>query len=232
MSGRKIRVKATSKKTGLTHVFDDIEKLVEDFEAKAQGRRTIELINGRRFHDWLKKQPFEGLRPKTYWGKPVYRVVSTGLPPLSIAGNLSDGGRFNIGGAQQHQLFTGIKKAGCLYAASSLRCALDEAAKPLGQFVKYKLVPTRAFKIWDLREVIDHLDWPGLDELITASPVDAIWGYQKVPLIPQLLGSHLRGLGGDGIKFKSVKDGTALNLAFFFRHDQECAEAFSIKLLP
>lgn len=132
MSKHKISIEATSEKTGLTHVFDDIEKLVNDFEAKQQGRHTAELIHGKRFYDWLRKQDLDISHCITAWHKPVYRVVSPGIMALGIAGNLADGGRFNIGGAQQHPLFSTIKKAGCLYAASSLKCALAERAQPLG----------------------------------------------------------------------------------------------------
>jgi hypothetical protein len=145
MSKNKISIEATSEKTGLTHVFDDIEKLVKDFEAKQQGRHTTELINGKRFYDWLKKQSFDISHDMTYWNKPVYRAVSPGILALSIAGSLADGGRFNIGGAQQHPLFSMIKKAGCLYAASSIKCALAERAQPLGQLEKYKLIPKYQF---------------------------------------------------------------------------------------
>lgn len=229
MSKQKISIKATSEKTGLTHVFDDIEKLVKDFEAKQQGRHTAELINGKRFYDWLKKQDFDSSLETAYWNKPVYRVVSPGILALSIAGSLADGGRFNVGGAQQHPLFSTIKKAGCLYAASSIKCALAETAKPFGLLEKYQLIPKHPLKVWDLRKIINKLDWPGLNELVNSAPVDAIWGYQKVPLIPQLLASHLRSIGGDGIKFKSVKDGSAHNLAFFFKQDKQCMEAFLSK---
>lgn len=134
------------------------------------------------------------------WGKPVYRVVSPGILPLSIAGSLADGGRFNIGGAQQHPLFSTIKKSGCLYAASSIKCALAERAQPIGQCDKYKLIPKQQFQLWDLHKVLKKLDWPGLNDLVNTALIDAIWGYQKVPLIPQLLASHLRSLGGGGIK--------------------------------
>lgn len=229
MSKHKISIEATSEKTGLTHVFDDIEKLVKDFEAKRQGRHTAELINGKRFYDWLRKQDLDLIDYATLWNKPVYRVVGPGTLPLSIAGSLADGGRFNVGGAQQHPLFSTLKKAGCLYAASSMKCALAERALPLGQIEKYKIIPTRRFQLWDLHKVITGLDWPGLLDLVNAAPIDAIWGYQKVPLIPQLLASHLRNIGGDGIKFRSVKDGTGFNLAFFFRQDKQCSEAFSLK---
>lgn len=83
--------------------------------------------------------------------------------------------------------------------------------------------------LWDLRKVINGLDWPGLNDLVNSAPIDAIWGYQKVPLIPQLLASHLRSLGGEGIKFKSVKDSSSFNLAFFFRQDRQCIDAFPLK---
>jgi len=229
MSKHKISIEATSEKTGLTHVFDDIEKLVNDFEAKRQGRHTVELINGKRFYDWLRKQELDISHYTSLWNKPVYRVVSPGILALSIAGNLADGGRFNIGGAQQHPLFSTIKKAGCLYAASSLKCALAERAQPLGQIEKYKLIPQHPFQLWDLRKVINGLDWPGLNDSVNSAPIDAIWGYQKVPLIPQLLASYLRSIGGDGIKFRSVKDSSSFNLAFFFRQDKQCVESFSIK---
>jgi hypothetical protein len=63
------------------------------------------------------------------------------------------------------------------------------------------------------------------------SPFEAIWGYQKVPLIPQLLAHFLRSLGGDGLMFPSIKDPAALNLCFFFKTDDDARATFIVHKL-
>ena len=85
--------------------------------------------------------------------------------------------------------------------------------------------------LWDLTQVIQTLNRPGLKDLVKTSPLDAIWVYQKVPLIPQLLAHFLRSLGGDGIVFPSTKHPGSQNFAFFFKSDVDSMAAFNARKL-
>ena len=75
--------------------------------------------------------------------------------------------------------------------------------------------------------MIQKLNHADLDAFVKASPVAAVWGYQKVPMIPQLLAHTLRKIGGDGLIFPSTKDPSAQNLAFFLKSDAECVDTFT-----
>ncbi len=228
---RKRALSATSPKTGITHFFDDslaTEKMIRAFQTARDAREANELLSGLPFLSWLKGQNISPT-PSVNYTQPFFRLVYNGFPPTSIAGSLSEGGRFNIGGAQQHPLFPGVTKFGCLYVASSVPCCYSEAAQPCGTPAEYELTPTRAPSLWDLSAVISSLGFPQLDHLVKNSPTDALWGLQKSPMISQLLASHLRALGGDGLFFPSTKFPTELNFALFFRDDVQSASAFSVR---
>lgn len=228
-SPKKLEINAVSKKTGIAHRFLDVDvwnKVVRDFEQKPKARERTDLLNGLAFFDLLEKNPCTDLKPNVKWGKHTYRIATVNRDPLSVAGSLADGGRFNIGGSQQHPLFKHVRKGACLYAASTLECALAEAGKMMGTSIKYRPTPKKRFNLWDLSDVISHLQVHQLEEQIAATPIEAFWGFQKVPLIPQLLANHLRNLGGDGIVYKSIQMPSAQNLAFFFDTDAQCASAF------
>jgi len=106
------------------------------------------------------------------------------------------------------------------------RCARFVCA---GKPDEYELTPTRTLQLWDLTQVITELARPGLEDLIKAAPFEAIWSYQKVPLIPQLLAHYLRQISGDGVAYPSTKEPNALNLCFFFNTDEEAHNAFTAR---
>jgi len=56
-------------------------------------------------------------RPYGHRGAVFFRIVDGPYNPLSVAGSLSSGGRFNVGGAQARQEFPQLRKAAGLYDA-------------------------------------------------------------------------------------------------------------------
>jgi hypothetical protein len=230
----KVAIAALSEQTGIVHVFSDLreaERLATKFKKARDAKLHTDLVNSIAFWNWINAHPPLLTQPDFQWSAPVFRMTS-GWSPLSIIGSISDGGRFNVGGAQICPEFFNVKKAGALYAASTLACCyLEMSGNPTGKPDEYELTPKKTFKFWDLAKVLTELNNPALDDLVKAAPLEAIWGYQKVPLISQLLAHHLRELGGDGIAFPSTKDQKAINLCFFFKTDEEASNDFSVRKL-
>ena len=230
---QKLSLAATSSRTGITHIFGDtshFEKEIKLLQRSKKDQEFKDSVNSLSFFSWLNEQSLS-VSPSISWNAPLYRLVYNGFSPTSIMGSLADGGRFNVGGAQLNPRFPSVNKAGCLYLASSIKCCYAEAAPPHGKPEECELTPKKAFLLWDLSRVIQNLNRPGLEDLVKSSPMEAIWSYQKIPMIPQLLAAHLRTLGGDGLVYPSTKDTSAKNFVFFFRTDAESEQAFTVRKL-
>lgn len=191
-------------------------------------RLRADLLAAFKLYHWLKANPV-AIRPLDPWRDPIYRVVYGDFDPLSIAGSLSDGGRFNVGGVQQipSGAMPGLRKVGCLYGASSPQCALREAADPVGNYRMFRLTPKKQFNLWNLKAVLANINSPGLTARINATPMRKRWAHQKSPLESQVLAHHLRDIGGGGIVYDSQKDPPdGKTLAFFLKDDQDSHQAF------
>jgi hypothetical protein len=190
-------------------------------------RYTIEVESALDFLEWLQSQTFDLGHPSIPWAQPGFRIVYGDLDPLSIAGSLAAGGRFNIGGAQVNHFFSLMKMEACLYAASSLKCAKKEVGEPLGNARFFALKPQQTLYLWDLRHLILNIfHYKDLEAHVNGSPLAAIWRYQKVPKISQLIASFLRKQGGDGLAYPSTKDPLGQVLAFFVKDDKQTHQLF------
>lgn len=194
-----------------------------------QARLEHDLLAALKLYHWLKANPVT-VRPLIPWRDPIYRVIYGSYDPLSIAGSLSDGGRFNVGGAQQlpSNLMPLLRKAACLYGASTATCAVREAATPIGKYRVFELTPKRKFKLWNLKTVLSATSYPGLAARVNATPMSQRWGLQKSPLESQILAHHLRDIGGDGILHDSQKDPPGKTLAIFLKDDQDSHQTFVV----
>jgi len=229
---RRIRFQAHSQKTGIVHDadVDGMIELVDLYVKNYSTRLKVDLKKSAAL--WQQLQ--ERNRPESEyieWKQPVIRIIYGGYNPLSIAGSLANGGRFNIGGSQyikHEKLFPSISVQGCLYAAETSACARLEGSSPIGKFKEYLLIPEKNFQMWNLSRIIAQLDIPGLLDEVNATPMSAAWATQKSPLASQLLATYLRSIGGDGVVFPSTKKPEKNILAFFFRDDEESKKAFSL----
>ncbi len=180
-----------------------------------------------KFLEWFIEQTPDLGEPSISWKEECYRIVYGGYNPLSIAGSLAAGGRFNIGGAQVSHLFPNFSMQGCLYAGSSLTCARKEAGDPLGKAQEYALKPKKTFHLWDLRLLIaEKLHYPDLKFFVDSTPLSAEWRLQKIPKISQMLAFFLRKKGGDGLIYPSTKDPQGAVLAFFIKDDPAVKASF------
>lgn len=184
------------------------------------------------FCEWLDSNPLDLGKPSVLWHDAVFRIVYKDFNPLSVAGSLAAGGRFNIGGAQMNSFFPHLTIEACLYGASSLQCAKNEVGDFLGKARFFALKPNKIFNLWDLQFLIKNLLlYPRLEASVNSSPLVAIWAYQKVPKISQLLASFLRSKGGDGLIYPSTKDSEGKILAFFAKDDEYIKHHFTVSEL-
>jgi len=213
---------AKSQLTGIQITLGNIagwERIMDDFEKKQEAQRT-QVYTSMPFFNWLKDKKIDS-KLCCFEFKEGYRFANSEYGPLTIVGSISDGGRFNIGGAQMSSTFPTITKSGALYLASTKDCAMVEAAKPIGKHKLYKVTSSETLKLWDLKRVIKQLDYPNLLSEIYASHGERIWAYQKIPTISQILAVHLRNQGGDGLVFNSTMCKEDLNVALFYKDDSE-----------
>jgi hypothetical protein len=162
------------------------------------------------------------------WTKPVYRIVYGGFNPLSVAGSLATGGRFNLGGAQylEEDLFPGVQMEACLYGATTIECAKLEAGSFLGNAELYKITPKQPQELWNLENVLQALSDPCLLDLVKKVPTSKRWILQKTPLFSQLISCLLRSIGGNGLIFPSTKLPAENIIAFFLKDDQQSQSFF------
>jgi hypothetical protein len=223
---------ALSPKTKILHSFEleALQKQARAFEEKAKARRELQLVESSAFWRWLRGQKKPCLKVhQQVVATPSYRIVFGGGSPLSTEGSLAKGGRFNIGGAQLTQFgdLKTFKMRACLYTASTAKCALAEVGDPLGAGVIHKIAPMSPMVLWDLSTVLKELAWPDLESKVSDTVLGSDWGLQKIPTVSQILASHLRDLGGQGLVYPSTKDPSALNIAYFIEQDMKADVLFS-----
>lgn len=117
-----------SRKSGLTHHIDDFdgfEKFADSILQKFKTDNQLQLAQSLKFQEAVNAISLDTSFLKSYDRLVSYRICFDGLKPLSIAGSLACGGRFNVGGAQKSEHFD-HDIAACIYVASSIECAKAE----------------------------------------------------------------------------------------------------------
>ncbi len=200
---------------------------------KEYQRFSLDIEETLRFIEWLDHSAPDVGEPTVQWEQPSYRIVMGTFDPLSIEGSLGSGGRFNVGGAQVNRHFPAYSMQGMLYAASSRTCAYEETGDFLGAHSLFSLFPQRTLHLWDLDTLLNSFSYPDLRATINATPLDAVWVYQKVPKVSQVLGAFFRAQGGDGILYPSTKYPNGKILAFFAKDQKAMFHTFKMEqLLP
>ena len=162
--------------------------MLQDFK-----RCRLEVEEALDFHKWLQTHSFDLGKPSIPWEQVSYRIIYNKYDPLSVAGPLAAGGRFNIGGAQAYPLFPDMNA--CLYSASSLECAKKEAGALLGYPRFFALKPYKVLHLWDLHFLIRNIfNYPELESHVKGDLIAAIWQYQKAPKISQILEPFLENM--------------------------------------
>jgi hypothetical protein len=222
---------AKSPKTNIPHFFANPpgwETLIVNFAATYQARIYDDLLKAVPFWNWLSQQPALTIAASTPCSSPLYRIVFGGLDPLSPAGSLAAGGRYNIGGAQ-HLSFSslpGLQIQAALYCADTVNCANAEAGPFLAAAEIYKLTVLKPMLLWDIDQIISKYSWPNLQALVNNEPFNKKWILQKSPAISQLLGTFLRHIGGDGILSRSTKCPSGHVITLFVKDDVHCRQIF------
>ena len=228
------RITVQSKSTGLTfdgHI-ENIEELVEHFESKWQTQQSSDLHHTLSVFNIIQTTDFKVYK-KTFKSN-LYRITFGGCCPFDIAGNLADGGRFNIGGAQGaiSSKFFKMNKGASIYCASSIACAKSET-----QFHEngdhFLLSPKKPLVLIDLEKTIANFpSYAALKTDVDSSPLSAIWSLQSVPKVSQVLVTHLRdNYDFDGVVYPSTKYNRGKNISIFIPRGKTGADYLKKKKL-
>jgi hypothetical protein len=227
-----------SEQTGIIHTVDvrAVGDVANAFSSEAVSRLRTQILTGAAFWSWLRSSApkLELSKLSETTSAPSFRGVYGGFDPLAVEGSLAAGGRFHVGGAQiqPSSVFPDLQMGACLYLADSQDCARAEASDPGlpdPHLTLAEIVPNRPLTLWKLDAVVEALARPDLIPLLDASPLGAAWKLQKAPLEPQLLGAHLRAIGGDGISYRSARYPGGRGLGVFVKDNDACRALFGVK---
>lgn len=232
---KKRKIKVVESSRGLVHLFDinNLEKMAKHFANTYSERLKNDLMFSTPFWDWLKSQPNPTAEHIIDYQKPLYKAVDGSWNPLSIAGSLADGGRFNVGGAQLTNFspLNELRKFGCIYAADNIECAkaeISSGAIPSLNQKKYIITANRSLKLWNLESIIAGLDWPKIVDLVSAIPNEAMWSLQKTPKISQIISFWLKQMNcADGLMYPSTKHPGSYVVTLFANDDIAASKLLS-----
>ena len=215
-----------------SHIFNESE--IINFIKLEEYSEYLEQKNQTQMADNLSKQ-LELIIPKNDWILSIKKSSFNGIraiygnyDPLDIAGTLADGGRLNIGGAQQQS--KKYKKMAGLYFADSVETALQELSLPIATNIVLPIFYQVEFKdkketlkLFNLDNVLLDLDKiitlpSNISTLCSSSPFAGNWGDQKIPAPSQIVGQWLRNLSlCEGITFRSTKNSSGFNYFLFLK---------------
>jgi hypothetical protein len=175
---------------------------------------------------------------KSYPNPAYYRRVGKNRDVLDTAGSLSDGGRYNIGGAQTST--TALKQFGPIGRKKSALYLCEDSTLVRKEFgdegmagstaVTYTItaISGEAFNLIEMDSVLAGLASaiPNIESLTGSPSMQGTWVDIKFPAPIQVLGHWLRHNapeGTHGIRFKSSL-GDFYNICLFFNDTKECKE--------
>lgn len=216
-----------------THIFKSFRLLeqlklrlesilkTEEHLRLSESRYLFQLLQGLKFNpNWVFKHE-----------KPIYyRRVGRNRDELDVAGSLSDGGRFNLGGAQTSSQFrnefTPIgNKCGAIYLGEDIVTTQKEFGDfgmPGSTAITYQ-VQLKRRKYLNLIEVENvlkdlSLPIPNIRSLIGTQSMNGCWGDLKIPSPSQILGHWLMQhaeMNVDGLRFCSTHDKNYFNVCLY-----------------
>ena len=217
----------------ITGKLEDVEKAIKASEFKQIPIRVKEKLNAYEFYSFLlDNEPrayIRNLKPN------FYRIAFSGLKPLDTKGSLAVGGRFNIGGAQKKEaakVHSSLDIFAAVYLASSKVCAKNEVGfADNGEM--YKVNAKRKFRLLNLEKTVENLNYPNLKSFIDASPTDAAWGLQSIPMHSQLISAYFfqKDESIDGVMYPSTKSKGGTNYAIYERIGADINDSLKAKEL-
>ncbi|MES2615966.1 MAG: RES domain-containing protein [Bdellovibrionota bacterium] len=216
-----------------THIFTNFgafEKLKLRLESILKTEEHLRLSESRHLFQLLK-----GLKFNANWvfkhEKPIYyRRVGRNRDELDVAGSLSDGGRFNLGGAQTSSQFRNEfnpigNKRGAIYLGEDIVTTQKEFGDwgMLGSTATTYQVQLKRRKYLNLIEVENvlkdlSLPIPNIRSLIGTQSMNGCWGDLKIPSPSQILGHWLMEhaqTNTDGLRFCSTQDKNYFNVCLY-----------------
>lgn len=213
-----------SKKSGFIHHIEDfgkIEKVADSILKKFALDNRLQLAQSIKFYEAIQRISLDKKFLTSFPQLKSYRICFGGLEPLSIAGNLACGGRFNVGGAQKTSDPFPFEMFACIYTASSLDCAKAETGLHKNSEI-YEVSLLNPVELWDVRALLaatENAD--GFISAVEQSPFNMQWCLQKFPTPSQILGATLRNIGGEGIVYPSTKHKDSFVYGFFVKDDAD-----------
>jgi hypothetical protein len=172
----------------------------------------------------------------------LFRRVGRERDVLDTAGSLSDGGRFNIGGAQASSLvikaFPNVgNKRSALYLgedANIVRKEYGDFGVPCSVALTYvvQLKRKKNLALIDLKLVMKDLEKliPNIGEIVEVNSMNGKWVDLKQPTPSQILGQWLMSVapeGTNGIRFPSSHDSKSSNICLYFNDTISCKQILS-----
>lgn len=222
------------------HVFRNLQALkwsILRYSAEFRSRDSFNQTTSKFLYEQLRKCEF-----KSDWIVKVdtpryFRRVGFTRDVLDTAGSLSDGGRFNIGGAQSSSIVTNLfrpigEKRCALYVsedASIARKEFGDAKIPRSTALTYSITLRRkkSLALIDVKRALSDLSRkiPEIRDLIGSSSMNGKWVDLKRPAPCQVFGHwliHHAPKNTNGIRFPSSHDDTVSNVCIFVADTVEC----------
>ncbi len=228
------------------HIFKDFRYfrlLLTRIEKVTKSAAKLNQSQSNYLFKLLEPLTFESAWIKPYSRPMYYRRVGRLIDVLDTAGSLSDGGRYNIGGAQTSS--TAVKEFGnigrkksALYICEDLKGVRKEygdegMAKSTAVTYEVKAATSDALNLIEIDAVLISLSSaiPNIADLVAMSSMAGTWVDIKYPAPTQILAHWLRKNAPentDGIRFKSAV-GNYYNVCLFFHDARECkARLFAV----
>lgn len=222
------------------HIFQDIRTLqwsILKMSELFSNRDTFNLLASKLLFKQLKQCSFDLKWIKKFENPELYRRVGPKRDVLDTAGSLSDGGRFNMGGAQSSthtsKAFAEIGgKRGALYLGENITVVQKEYGDfgmPGSKAVTYSIQLKRKkyIDLIDATLAINSLSKsiPNIKDILGSDSMNGKWIDLKQPTPSQIFGHWLMShspKGTAGIKFPSTHDTNSSNICLYFEDSAAC----------